>query len=503
MSELPKVGDIIDAKYRVDHRIGSGAMSVVYQVTHVLTQKRFALKWLLPELALEPDFAARFLREAKVAGRFEHPNIVKAYDLGNPGDAFYMVLELLSGESLHQRIMRVDEVSWDDACRLLLPCMRAVAEAHRRGIVHRDLKPANIFVCTGSKNEPERTKVLDFGLAKLARAPGEFTLSGTTRSGVVMGTPNYMPLEQMRGEPIDQRVDVYALGVTLYQTLTGRLPFPAASLSDLILLMDSQQPAPLERWARRVPEGVSAVVTKALARDRDDRYESVDAMLDALAPFVPAGLFPEQRASQRPATPPRLLAAAPEAPKLASARAHEPENTTRSRRHWLRAAVVFGLVAVSLVAVYGAREYQRVRNEARAAKAVQLGAPPFGPAPAPVGFQTPEPPASENAGTPATESPTPDVEAAADRAGPTPNAVGPALESADSEQRAAPVPPQGQPHPIQLDTLEVRASSAAAAPQEPAHPAVQPERPREPERAREPEPRDRTTPLRPMQSDEF
>src|SRR5262249_48218920 len=130
MSELPKVGDIIDAKYRIDHRIGSGAMSVVYQVTHVLTQKRFALKWLLPELALEPDFAARFLREAKVAGRFEHPNIVKAYDLGNPEDAFYMVLELLSGESLHHRIMRVDEIPWADACRLVLPCMRAVAEAH-------------------------------------------------------------------------------------------------------------------------------------------------------------------------------------------------------------------------------------------------------------------------------------------------------------------------------------------------------------------------------------
>jgi serine/threonine-protein kinase len=496
MSELPKVGDVIDAKYRIDHRIGSGAMSVVYQETHTLTQKRFALKWLLPELALEPDFAARFLREAKVAGRFEHPNIVKAYDLGHPDDAFYMVLELLSGESLHQRIMRVDEMPWADACRLVLPCMRAVSEAHRRGIVHRDLKPANIFVCTGSKTEPERTKVLDFGLAKLARAPGEFTLSGTTRSGVVMGTPNYMPLEQMRGEPIDHRVDVYALGVTLYQTVTGRLPFPAASLSDLILLMDSEQPSPLERWARRVPEGVSAVVTKALARDRDDRYESVDAMLDALAPFVPPGLFPEQRARPRGSTPSQPIAASA-APKPAVAEARTPSHAAPLRRHWLRAIVVVGAAVASLAAAYGAIAYQRARDEAKAAKAVQPGPPPFGPAPAPVGVEAPE-----QSGTNEAIAAPPTVEAeaqahseeeAAERAGPN------AVESGDSAQRgpaeafAAP----NTPHQIQLDTLEVRASPDPGTQQEPAHATAQPDRPREPE------PRERAAPARPMQSDEF
>lgn len=476
MSELPKVGDIIDAKYRIDHRIGSGAMSVVYQVTHTLTQKRFALKWLLPELALEPDFAARFLREAKVAGRVEHPNIVKVYDLGNPDDAFYMVLELLSGESLHQRIMRADELSWTDACRLLLPCMRAVAEAHRHGIVHRDLKPANIFVCSAPKNEPERTKVLDFGLAKLARAPGEFTLSGTTRSGVVMGTPNYMPLEQMRGEPIDHRVDVFALGVTLYQTLSGRLPFAADSLSDLILLLASQQPTPLERWAPRVPQGVSAVVTKALARDRHERYASVDAMLDALAPFVPPGLLPERRASQR-----GTAQIASDAPKLASAEPRESERDTLTRRRWLRPAILVGTIAATLGAVYGAREYQRVRDEANAADTLHPGAPPFGPAPAPLGIEAPEPSVAEDV------------------------AVEPEPVEAESSR----------PRQIQLETLEVHAQFAQ--PQKPTPAEPQPSaksadappqdsapRPSDtPQSAPQPAPQKQSTRLRPMRGDEF
>jgi eukaryotic-like serine/threonine-protein kinase len=494
MSALPKVGDIIDAKYRIDHRIGSGAMSVVYQVTHVLTQKRFALKWLLPELALEPDFAARFLREAKVAGRFEHPNIVKVYDLGNPDDAFYMVLELLTGESLEQRIMRVDELSWTDACRLVLPSMRAVAEAHRHGIIHRDLKPANIFVCTGPKNEPERTKVLDFGLAKLTRAPGELTLSGTTRSGVVMGTPNYMPLEQMRGEPIDHRVDVYALGVTLYQTLTGRLPFPAASLSDLILLLASEQPAPLERWARRVPEGVSAVVTKALARDRDDRYESVDAMLDALAPFVPPGLFPERRVGQRGSAPAPPIAAR-EAPRLAAT-----PGSAKPRRHWLRGAVLAAAVAASLAAAFGVREYQRARDEAKAAEAQHPGTPPFGPAPAPVGIHTPEQAGSEAvvAGTVEAKPQTPSAEAA-HRASETPAAAGSVVDAGGSEQRGQTetVTTSNHPRQIQLEPLEVRAPLDTRAQPDAAAAPVQPEPPRAPEQ------RERSPRFRPMQSDEF
>jgi serine/threonine-protein kinase len=341
---LPKPGDVIDGKYQVDHRIGSGAMSVVYQVTHRVTQKRFAMKWLLPELAGKSDLAERFLREARVGGRFDHPNVVEVYDVGASNGGFYMVLELLSGESLQQRIARM-ELSWPDACRLLLPCMRAVAHAHHHGIVHRDLKPANIFVCAATKTSTERAKVLDFGLAKLARLPGEQSLLGT-RSGVVMGTPHYMPLEQMRGEAVDRRVDVYAFGVTLYQALSGRFPYQAATFGDLVLAMASEAPMPLERWVPRLPEGVGAAIGRALARHPNDRYADLTAFVEALEPFVPADLGQQsvRRGSVEVQSEPSL------APKTRAPRISEPP-PERSHRFWLLPALAAAAMLASISVV--------------------------------------------------------------------------------------------------------------------------------------------------------
>ncbi|HKP55366.1 MAG TPA: serine/threonine-protein kinase, partial [Polyangiales bacterium] len=229
---MPKAGDVIAGKYQVDHKLGEGAMSVVFQVTHRVTQKRFALKWLLPHVCARPELAQRFLREAQVAGRVEHPHLVEVYDVGSLEGSFYMVLELLRGESLEQRLTRVGRMSPADSLRLLLPCLRGIAAAHEAGIVHRDLKPANIFVCSAASTAAEHAKVLDFGISKLPNLPGD-TRSALTRTGLVMGTPRYMPLEQMRGKPIDQRADIYALGVVLYQMLSGRLPYPQNNFGDL------------------------------------------------------------------------------------------------------------------------------------------------------------------------------------------------------------------------------------------------------------------------------
>jgi serine/threonine-protein kinase len=372
-ASLPKPGDVIDGKYRVDHRIGSGAMSVVYQVTHRVTQKRFAMKWLLPELAGKSDLAERFLREARVGGRFDHPNVVEVYDVGASNGGFYMVLELLSGESLQQRIVRM-ELSWPDACRLLLPCMRAVAEAHHNGIVHRDLKPANIFVCAATKTAPERAKVLDFGLAKIARAPGEQSLLGT-RSGVVMGTPHYMPLEQMRGEAVDRRADVYAFGVTLYQALSGRLPYRAATFGDLVLAMASEAPLPLERWAPRLPPGVGAAIGRALARHPADRYADLNAFVEALEPFVPANLGEEsvRRGPAQMQTEPSL------APKTRVPRSSVPPPLPLAmkwnRRWWPLPA--FALAAlVASAGVLGHRRAQQAHPTATTAPAATTGTAP-------------------------------------------------------------------------------------------------------------------------------
>jgi serine/threonine protein kinase len=282
---LPQPGDVIAGKYRIDCALGTGGMGAVYQVTHRVTGKRFALKWLLPQMTTHGDAAQRFIREAQVAGRFEHPNVVEVYDVASEGDSFYMVMELLEGESLAERVDRTGPLSVIEACELLIPCMRGVADAHGAGIVHRDLKPANIFICRADRHGGECAKVLDFGISKMSGAPGELG-DGMTKSGTLIGTPHYMPLEQMRGRAVDHRADIYAFGVVMYQVLSGNLPYPADSFSDLVLMLAHDTPPPLDRIVARLPRGVAQVVARAMARDSADRYQSIDALIAALEPFA-------------------------------------------------------------------------------------------------------------------------------------------------------------------------------------------------------------------------
>jgi serine/threonine-protein kinase len=285
---LPQPGDVIAGKYRIDCAIGSGGMGAVYQVTHRVTGKRFALKWLLPQISGSGDAAQRFIREAQVAGRFEHPNVVEVYDVGSEGDSFYMVMELLEGESLAERVDRSGPLSVTEVCELLIPCMRGVAEAHGAGIVHRDLKPANIFICKAARNLPEFGKVLDFGISKMSGAPGGELGEGMTKSGTLIGTPHYMPLEQMRGRAVDHRADIYAFGVVLYQVLSGNLPYPADSFSDLVLMLAHDAPEPLDEIPG-MPRGLSQVVAHAMARDAADRFQSIDELIAALEPYATGG----------------------------------------------------------------------------------------------------------------------------------------------------------------------------------------------------------------------
>ncbi|HKP55178.1 MAG TPA: serine/threonine-protein kinase [Polyangiales bacterium] len=282
---LPQPGEVIAGKYRIDHSLGTGGMGAVFQATHRVTGKRFAVKWLLPEVSGQGDAAQRFIREAQVAGRFEHPHVVEVYDLGNDGGSFYMVMELLEGESLAERVTRTGPMTVADTCRLLIPVMHGVAEAHAAGIVHRDLKPANIFVCHATKQRRECAKVLDFGISKISGLPGG-DLGGMTKSGTLIGTPHYMPLEQMRGRPVDHRADIYSFGVVVYQVLTGKLPYPAESFSDLVLMLAHETPPPLDQVVPRLPRGVAQIVAKAMAREPADRFQSLDELILALEPYA-------------------------------------------------------------------------------------------------------------------------------------------------------------------------------------------------------------------------
>ncbi|HKP57891.1 MAG TPA: serine/threonine-protein kinase, partial [Polyangiales bacterium] len=316
---LPRPGDTIAGKYVIEQVIGQGGMSVVFGATHKVTGKRFAIKWLLPEEApTTGDTARRFIREAQVAGLFQHPNVVEVYDVGQVQGSFYMVMQWLEGESLADRLERQGKLSFEHTCEILIPCMRGVEEAHAAGIVHRDLKPANIFLCRASHHTPERAKVLDFGIAKLSKHAFDVN-SLVTKSGVVIGTPHYLSPEQLRSQPVDHRTDVYAFGVIMYQLLSGQLPFPAENFGQLVLQIATATPTPLRELVPDLSPEAAAIVARAMAREPEERYQDVQALASALeiaCPGLPQSVDPVRtsrptRTSADPAPEPRRISRAP------------------------------------------------------------------------------------------------------------------------------------------------------------------------------------------------
>jgi serine/threonine-protein kinase len=287
---MPRVGDLVAGKYRIENVIGQGGMGTVFAGTHALTGKRVALKWMAPELAADQGAVQRFMREAQAAGRIDHPNVVDVYDVGEHEGATFLVMEFLQGETLTAAFAR-GGLEARQVIQLLLPAMRGVAAAHKTGVIHRDLKPDNIFLCRGSDGSYREPKVLDFGISKLSSSDSQLN-PRLTRTGAVMGTPYYMSPEQIRGSSeVDQRTDVYAFGVILYEALTGRVPFDADAYSALILEIATGTPKRPRIINRELPQGLEDVVLKAMARESDQRYPDVEALARALEPYAHGATF--------------------------------------------------------------------------------------------------------------------------------------------------------------------------------------------------------------------
>jgi tRNA A-37 threonylcarbamoyl transferase component Bud32 len=296
-SALPEPGDIIAGKYRVERVLGSGGMGSVFEVRHRVTDKRFAIKWLLPGLAGQADAVARFIREAQVAGRFQHPNVVEVYDIGEENGSFYMVMELLFGDSLATHLRRKGKLSAVEACAILIPCMKGVACGHGAGVIHRDLKAGNIFLCRSQHDDALSPRVLDFGISKFTQSSGD--LNEATKAGVVMGTPHYMAPEQIRGKGVDHRTDIYAFGVLLYQLLSGRLPYPGATYSELVLQIATETPKSLLELAPGTPPALCEIVQRAMARSPAERFGNLGEMARALEPFAAGTHFDTGAVSRR------------------------------------------------------------------------------------------------------------------------------------------------------------------------------------------------------------
>jgi eukaryotic-like serine/threonine-protein kinase len=213
-----------------------------------------------------------------------HPNVVDVYDVGEHDGSLFLVMELLEGDTLQARLEERGALDPHTALAWLLPALRGVEAAHRSRVIHRDLKPSNIVLCRDPGASGVTPRVLDFGISKIVSTTGHGELS-LTRTGAVLGTPHYMAPEQLAGGRIDVRVDVYALGVILYQCLTGRLPFHDPNYNALVLQIANATPASVAALAPRVPGALSAVVMRAMAREPEARFQSVAALIAALLPF--------------------------------------------------------------------------------------------------------------------------------------------------------------------------------------------------------------------------
>jgi eukaryotic-like serine/threonine-protein kinase len=266
----PWLGRVVDGRYRVLGRIGAGGMGVVYRVEHLHLGKVAAMKVLAPETAEKPEMLRRFRVEAQAVSRLNHPNIVQTFDFGQADGAFYLVMEYVRGDDLAALLRRDGAWSFERAAKLFIQVCSGLTDAHDAGIVHRDLKPENLMVVK-RRDGNEHVKVLDFGLAKLReRTDG----AGVSSQGQVLGTPYYMSPEQVRGEPLDARADVYSLGATLYRVLTGEPPFDAPSPMGVLAKHITDDVVPPRKRAPMLPPDADRIVLRAMAKSPRDRFAS-------------------------------------------------------------------------------------------------------------------------------------------------------------------------------------------------------------------------------------
>src|SRR5829696_7307512 len=302
MSEARKT--VLDNRYDVVRPLGSGGMGEVYLARDRVLGRDVALKVLRKQYAGDDEFAERFKREAMSAASLSHPNIVQVYDRGETEEgASYIAMEYVPGGTLKERILRDGPLEVEEAAGLGAQVAEALGAAHERGMVHRDIKPQNVLLTARGG-----AKVADFGIA---RAGSSATIS---RRGSVMGTAGYMSPEQALGQPATTKSDLYSLGVVLYETLTGELPYTADNPIAVSMKHVNEPLRPPVEIDPGIPEGMNALVTKLMAKDPEDRYEDADELADDLRRVnrglkpVAAGAARMQRSRpQRTAVPPQYL----------------------------------------------------------------------------------------------------------------------------------------------------------------------------------------------------
>ncbi len=279
----PLIGRLIDGTYLIESLVGQGAMGRVYQAQHTALRKKVALKILRSSLVGDTTVVKRFEREALAASRLNHPNCITIYGFGteDDGDLLWMAMEFVQGRDLGMLIAEDSPLAARRVLHIMSQVCEALDEAHSAKIVHRDLKPANI-VCFDHRRTSDFVKVLDFGIAKIIDPDENY--QPLTRDGIVCGTPAYMSPEQVQGFELDNRSDLFSLGIILYQTLTGQLPFFAESAVEVATKIVIEEPVPPSQvrpdWS--YPPELEAIALKLLSKKKEDRYSHAIEVKDAL-----------------------------------------------------------------------------------------------------------------------------------------------------------------------------------------------------------------------------
>lgn len=278
------LGKVVDGRYRVLEVIGRGGMGVVYRVEHLRMGKVAAMKVLHKDLANDPEVIGRFEREASAVSRLHHPHTVQVFDFGNANGALYLIMEFVRGQDLGRIIERDGPLAWSRAAPLLAQICGALQEAHELGVVHRDLKPENVLI-TRATSGRDYAKVLDFGLAKLERQNDASSMaSKQTGKQAIVGTPYFMAPEQIRGEDVDHRTDIYSFGALMFEVLTGQHLFSGSSAVGVLTKHLTTEPdAPSNRATKMgIPPQVDFICRKALAKDPSERWQTAAELAQAI-----------------------------------------------------------------------------------------------------------------------------------------------------------------------------------------------------------------------------
>jgi eukaryotic-like serine/threonine-protein kinase len=282
-------GALLDGRYRIIMKVGEGGMSFVYLATDIATQERYAIKVLSAALSQDANAMARLKREASLGMRLEHPNICHIMRLGETEDGIvYVVMPFVDGEVLSDRTNRLGRLELPMVVQFVRDIAEGLSLAHSLKIVHRDLKPENVMVCK-RPDGMEFAVVMDFGLAKERKAEGE--LQKLTATGIILGTPEFMSPEQLRGRSLDGRTDIYSLGLMTYEMLTGKLPFQGRTQQEMMIARLKSDPTPLRKMRPELdlPESVERVLNKAMQRSPDDRYQTAVEFAEALTSAASGG----------------------------------------------------------------------------------------------------------------------------------------------------------------------------------------------------------------------